>query len=531
MKTKKLLAIVLSAAILLALPPTLFSAADTGALSIGSATAQAGEDVTVDVMMTENPGIVALFFSVIWDTDKLTLSDTSVVDGVANYGFDNHTRLSEANAHGQYNYYSVNSSSESNYTAKGKVVSLKFTVKETVTDGENIELKLEMSDKDTTDFNAVPVKFNATSGKVAIAAPPPSTTNLPPNTTNLPPNTTNLPPSTTNLPPSTTNLPPSTTSLPPSTTSLPPSTTSLPPSTTNLPPSTTNLPPSTTTTTTSRPPTITTPRPPVTTTTTTIITSIPTTPPPVYIPEYRPNTGRPRGTLITLKPEERYTTTTNAPASAPTATRTTTAAPSPSKNGVLDRTKPPLTYAQELYKLGLLYGNGINANGNPTFALEQELTRLEALAIVVRLTGNEKAAFAYTGQNPFTDVPQWGDRYAAYAYNAGVTAGISATLFAPNRSVTHQEFTAFLLRVLNYTEKNGDFRFENAIQKAVSIGLYTSKEATAKSPYLRGDAVLAMTEALFTKPKGSVKTLLDTLADSGAVMKENAAVFINQLTN
>jgi hypothetical protein len=197
----------------------------------------------------------------------------------------------------------------------------------------------------------------------------------------------------------------------------------------------------------------------------------------------------------------------------------------------LDRTKPAQSYAQALYNLGLLYGNGIDANGNPTFALNEELTRLEALAIVIRLMGNEKAAFEYTGQNPFTDVPSWGDRYVAYAYSAGITSGVSATTFDSTRNVTHGEFTAFLLRTLKYSEKNGDFQYANALQKAVSVGLYTASEiSAAKSVYLRGDSVIAMSKALFTKPKASAKILLDTLADSNAITKENAATFKNSLT-
>jgi gas vesicle protein len=125
-------------------------------------------------------------------------------------------------------------------------------------------------------------------------------------------------------------------------------------------------------------------------------------------------------------------------------------------------------------------------------------------------------------------VPYWGDRYVAYAYNAGITSGVSAELFAPDRSVTHREFTAFLLRSLNYSEKSGDFEYENALQKAVSVGLYTSQESS-KNPYLRGDAISDMTKALFTKSKDSAKTLLDTLADSNAITKEKAEAFNNSL--
>jgi hypothetical protein len=71
----------------------------------------------------------------------------------------------------------------------------------------------------------------------------------------------------------------------------------------------------------------------------------------------------------------------------------------------------------------------------------------------------------------------WGDRYAAYAFNAGITTGVNNehTLFASDRSVTFQEFTALLLRVLGYSEAKGDFIYEQAIQnkKALTQGCST----------------------------------------------------------
>jgi hypothetical protein len=181
--------------------------------------------------------------------------------------------------------------------------------------------------------------------------------------------------------------------------------------------------------------------------------------------------------------------------------------------------------------LGLLYGIGIDEKGNPVFALERRLTRLEALAIIIRLLGLEKTALAYVGSNPFDDVPAWGNRYVAYAYNAKITAGVGATDFEPGRGVTRREFTAFLLRGLGYSEKNGDFKYENALQKSVVIGLYDSKGIEDAAAYLRGDAALAMTEALFTKIKGSQKTLLDSLVESKTVTRAAALEFINSVAN
>ncbi|MDR2650616.1 MAG: hypothetical protein LBB94_13015 [Clostridiales bacterium] len=177
--------------------------------------------------------------------------------------------------------------------------------------------------------------------------------------------------------------------------------------------------------------------------------------------------------------------------------------------------------ASELYKLKLFVGTGNDENGNPKFELDRSLTRLESLALVVRLLGKEAAANAYTGANPFTDVPAWGDRIAAYAYSQGITVGVNNahTLFDSNKPVTCQEFTAFLLRVLGYQEKTGDFLYARALDKAVEVGLYTTSERQSLNAgqFLRSNAVISMTNALTTKIKGDNTLLIDKLVEDSVV--------------
>ncbi|MDR1639481.1 MAG: hypothetical protein LBT59_07290, partial [Clostridiales bacterium] len=157
--------------------------------------------------------------------------------------------------------------------------------------------------------------------------------------------------------------------------------------------------------------------------------------------------------------------------------------------------------------------------------------RIESLAFIIRLLGLEKEAQAYTGPNPFKDVPDWGARYAAFAYSRGITFGVDSahTLFDSDRPITLQEFTAFLLRVLKYTENGGDFAFGQTLDMAVKVGLYREKPDN-KSSILRGDAVLSMTEALLTKQKSTNKRLIDTLVDSRVITKSAADAFIKSVT-
>jgi M6 family metalloprotease-like protein len=231
---------------------------------------------------------------------------------------------------------------------------------------------------------------------------------------------------------------------------------------------------------------------------------IPFVSPSYYMPTYNRNRSR-------------TASTTSAPTSTPTPTPTSAPASS------------PLFVADALNKLNLFVGTGTDASGKPIYELDKKLTRLEALSLVIRLMGLENESKAYTGSNTFTDVPSWGDRYAAYAYNAGITFGVNNehTLFEPDRQVTSQEFTAFLLRVLSYAEVNGDFKYEDAVQKALTINLFSPFDISKISTdnFLRGNAVLAMADALETNVKGNDRLLLYTLSDKGVLSKEDADWF------
>jgi beta-glucosidase-like glycosyl hydrolase/predicted peptidase/uncharacterized protein YneR len=190
----------------------------------------------------------------------------------------------------------------------------------------------------------------------------------------------------------------------------------------------------------------------------------------------------------------------------------------------------PKVYADELNKLGLLYGVGTDAAGNPVYELTRESNRIEALAFVIRLLGLEKEALAYTGANPFKDVPSWGARYAAFAYSRGIAFGIDSahTIFNADSPITLQEFTAFLLRVLKYSESGGDFAYSQTLDKAVSVGLYRQKYDN--KTILRSDATFSMVEALLTRQKNSEKRLIDALVDSGVITRAQANAFSNSVT-
>jgi len=143
--------------------------------------------------------------------------------------------------------------------------------------------------------------------------------------------------------------------------------------------------------------------------------------------------------------------------------------------------------------------------------------------------GLQNEARGFTGNNRFTDVPGWGNHYAAFGYSIGITVGVNdeRTLFAPNRQVTAHEFITFLLRVLGYSEADGDFIFEEAMQKASIIDFFSPFAITRISTdnFLRDHAVHAMANALLTTPKDSNEYLLYRLAGQGVFSREDADWF------
>ena len=100
------------------------------------------------------------------------------------------------------------------------------------------------------------------------------------------------------------------------------------------------------------------------------------------------------------------------------------------------------TQADLLHALGLFQGTD---NG---YELDRTMRRDEAAAMLVRFLGVETEALAGTWEHPFTDVPQWADKYVGYLYENGLTKGVSATQFGAAEPVLPLQYAVFLSRAL-----------------------------------------------------------------------------------
>jgi hypothetical protein len=152
---------------------------------------------------------------------------------------------------------------------------------------------------------------------------------------------------------------------------------------------------------------------------------------------------------------------------------------------------------------------------------------------VIRLLGQEETALAYTGSNPFTDVPAWGVPYVAFGFAEGITNGTSELTFSPNQYITCQQFTAFLLRVLGYSEKTGDFAYEDTPAFSMDVGLFdkATLDVLGDGSFLRSESVVAIVKALTTMVKDSKDIrLIDKLAASNFVTEEAVLAFLSTLS-
>ena len=138
--------------------------------------------------------------------------------------------------------------------------------------------------------------------------------------------------------------------------------------------------------------------------------------------------------------------------------------------------------AQMLYDLGLFKGT------DKGFALEKSMTRAEASVMLTRLLGAEKTALAGNWKHPFTDVPQWADKYVGWLYQNGLTKGVSAAKYGSQRNVTCDQYCIFLTRAhLDADSYQGTAFVDN-----------DEVRQTDEEGFIRGDAVSLSARLLST---------------------------------
>ena len=178
--------------------------------------------------------------------------------------------------------------------------------------------------------------------------------------------------------------------------------------------------------------------------------------------------------------------------------------------GTIDNNYPGDTEAQAqmLYDLGLFKGT------DKGFALEKSMTRAEASVMLTRLLGAEKTALAGKWKHPFTDVPQWADKYVGWLYQNGLTKGVSATLYGSQHNITCGQYCIFLTRAhLDADSYQGTAFVDN-----------DEVRQTDEEGFIRGDAVSLSARLLSTNyaknGDESDRSVAEKLIDDGVFTAE-----------
>ena len=166
------------------------------------------------------------------------------------------------------------------------------------------------------------------------------------------------------------------------------------------------------------------------------------------------------------------------------------------------------TAADKLYGLGLFSGTGVDENGAPVYSLDQTLTRQEAITMILSLIGKTEDARKTVSKTHFLDVDPWAVPYVGYAYQQGITAGVSADRFGAHQNVTAAEYLAFLLSCLGY-RADEDFVWNHTTVLSNRIGI-TRDDYADMRVLSRGDAVILSERALHAKLRNSTATLCES---------------------
>ena len=174
--------------------------------------------------------------------------------------------------------------------------------------------------------------------------------------------------------------------------------------------------------------------------------------------------------------------------------------------------------ADALKSLSLFRGTGVGTGSG--YELEKSPTRAEALVMLIRMLGEEKAALACTASNPFVDVPDWFVPYAAYAYEKGYSNGVwtdelGRSYFGTQETASAAMYAEFLLRALGYSS-TATADISDALDRAVTAGVLTGGEAAAlrSGSFLRADVVYLSYYALAARTSGG-SVLSQRLIDAG----------------
>ena len=156
---------------------------------------------------------------------------------------------------------------------------------------------------------------------------------------------------------------------------------------------------------------------------------------------------------------------------------------------------------------------------DPTYDLDATATRAQAAVLLVGLAGAEQAAAADNWIAGFLDLPASIAQEVNYAARQGWINGVTSVSFRPDGALTANAWSAFLLRMLGWSDADGDFTISDAAGFAQRIGLFPIAYTGALT---QGDLFEMAADALTFSYRDGSATVIGRLVSQGAVSRSAA---------
>ena len=145
---------------------------------------------------------------------------------------------------------------------------------------------------------------------------------------------------------------------------------------------------------------------------------------------------------------------------------------------------------------------------NGKFNPDKLVTRAEMAVVMANLLKLNVKDFV-GAKTPFTDVPEWANAYVAACYADGITAGVSATQYDSNASVTTAQAALMMMKALGYFQYSSDFGSDwqvATVKQGSKIDLFKGIESGATVAMTRNDVAQIALNTLKANTVEAVKS-------------------------
>lgn len=165
--------------------------------------------------------------------------------------------------------------------------------------------------------------------------------------------------------------------------------------------------------------------------------------------------------------------------------------------------------AQRLGQLGLFYGTGSG------YALDEAVTRAQAVVMVVRMMGEEKNAAIAAKERFGDDESHWARDAVMYALTLGFIHGTEDNTFELDRGVTGREFVKMLLSAMGYEGVTIDNAYDKGVEAQLLVNNFTEAAVQDAAYALNRNDMVSICESALLAKTADGTMLKDVLVEKG----------------